>query len=105
MIHRAQCIHDYNTSDEVFELEDITCVFGLRNGRWFQVISVGHEKEDWEREHLLVRDDCTDSIRNFWSRTGLDPTQDFYKDVTGKDRCTVCDKTYSRVHDLKAHKN
>ena len=65
---------------------------------------VGYDEEEWERENLLVRDGCTDSIRHFWATSQLDPTQDFYKDPTGQHRCTVCCKSYKRDQDLKAHK-
>ena len=33
LIHRAQYIHNYNTTNEVFELEGITGVFGPKNDR------------------------------------------------------------------------
>ena len=81
LIHRNNCTYNYGTTDEVFELEDITGVFGPRNVRWFRVKSVGHEKEDWERKFLLVRNGCIDSIRNFWTRSGLDPLRRPHRQV------------------------
>ena len=64
----------------------------------------GYEKPEWEREHVLRRDDCQDAIRVFWAKTGLNPTRDFYPDATGKHRCTIYNKTYSRLQDLKVHR-
>ena len=103
-IYRAQCAYNYDTTDEIFDLEEATAVFGHKDARWFRLKRAGYDKEEWEREHLLTRDGCTDSIRNFWSRSGLNPTQEFYEDPEGLYRCAVCGKTCKRVQDLKAHK-
>ena len=53
---------------------------------------------------MLKRDKCHDAIRAFWARSDLQPTRDFYPDPHGKNRCTVCCKTYARPQDLKAHR-
>ena len=53
---------------------------------------------------VVVRDDCTDSIRNFWSESNLQSHKDFYPDPGGFHRCTVCTKTFSRSQDLKTHR-
>ena len=80
-------------------------LFGHKDARWFRIKWAGYEKEEWEQEHLLVRDGCTDSIRNFWLKTGLNPAQEFYADPDGQHRCSVvCGKSYKRAQDLKAHK-
>ena len=31
----------------------------------------GHSEPEWERDHLLRRDECRDFIRAFWARSGL----------------------------------
>ena len=61
-----------------------------------------HEVPEWEREHLLLRDGCRDSIRNFWQKSGLSPCREFY-DVA-QHKCEVCGREYKRAQDLKAHK-
>ena len=104
LIHRARCVMNYNTTDEVYILDDITGVFGHKDARWFKVKWRGHEEEEWEREHLLVRDGCMTSIRNFWATSGLQPAKDFYADPENEHRCTICTKTFSRAQDLKDHR-
>ena len=44
-----------------------------------------------------------DSIRNFGAKTGLPPNKEFYPDPDGASRCTVCNRTFKRPQDLKAH--
>ena len=104
LIHRANCIYNYNTTDEVFVIEDITGVFVYRGVRWFRLKYQGYEEEEWSRENLLIRDGCMDSIRNFWATSGLNPTKEFYADPEGAHRCTVCNKTFKRAQDLKTHR-
>ena len=104
MRHRASCVHNYATTNEVFTIEKIIGVFGHKDARWFLVKWQDYEDPEWEREHLLKRDKCHDAIRAFWARSGLQPTRDFYPDPHGKNRCTVCCKTYARPQDLKAHR-
>ena len=101
-VHRANCPYNYATTEEVFEVEDIVGVFGRITSRWFLVKYAGYEAPEWSREHLLLRDGCRDSIRCFWDKSGLPPTQEFY-DID-KNKCEVCGKTYKRAQDLKAHK-
>ena len=65
--------------------------FGEIDSRWFLVKWVGYSKPKWKREHLLVRDGCTDPIRDFWSKSGLPPSREFYPNkVTNTVVCTVC---------------
>ena len=99
-----RCQHNYGTTDETYELENIQDVFGHVHARWFLVKWKGHQKPEWEREHLLIRDDCGDSIKEFWVSTGKNPSKKFYKDPHGQHRCTVCAKQYKRAQDLKAHR-
>ena len=103
-IHRANCVHNYATTDEVFTVEEIVGVFGHVDARFFLVKWEGHDEPEWEREHLLLRDKCHDSIRSFWAKSGLQPTRQFYPDTHGKNRCTICCKTFARPQDLKAHR-
>ena len=102
--HRASCVFNYDTTDEVYELERITDVFGHIDNRWFLVKWKGYEDMEWEREHLLTRDGCGDTIRSFWATSGRSPCEKFYPDPDGKHRCTICSRTYARAQDLKAHK-
>ena len=101
-IHRAAGIHNYATTDEIFELESIEAVFGHKESRWFLVKYRGYEEPEWSREHLLLRDGCNDIIRDFWSTSGLNPNKQFYADNSAN-RCPICAKTYKRPQDLKAH--
>ena len=79
---------------------------GHKDARWFKVKWRGYAKEEWEREHLLARDGCIDSIRSFWAESGLQPGKDYYAERDGRHRCTVCGKDYDygRKQDLKTHK-
>ena len=67
LIHRANCSHNYNTTDEVYEVEDIVDVFGSSTARWFKVKWKDYAEPEWEREHLLRRDGCGEMIRDFWT--------------------------------------
>ena len=102
--HRAHCVYNYDTTSEVFEIESIVDVFGYAHSRWFLVKYKGYQMPEWSREHLLLRDGCRDSIREFWSRTGKQPNKKYYPDPEGKHRCTICGKPYKRTQDLKAHR-
>ena len=66
LIHRANCSHNYDTTDEVYEVEDIIDVFGSKDARWFKVKWKDYAEPEWEREHLLQRDGCGDIIRSFY---------------------------------------
>ena len=103
-IHRASCVHNYGTTDEVYVVEKIVGVFGYKDARWYLVKWQGFDESEWEREHLPKRDNCHDAIRSFWVASGLQPTKNFYPDPEGKNRCTICKKTYARPQDLKTHR-
>ena len=64
----------------------------------------GYEKEEWNRENLRLRDDSNASIRNFWTKSGLNQTKEYYPDSAGEQWCTVWCKTFKRAQDLKSHK-
>ena len=100
----CSCNHNYGTTDEVFEVEDIVDVFGSNNARWFKVKWRDYEEPEWEREHLLRRDGCGEIIREFWTRTNLQPNAQYYPDPDGHHRCATCGKKYKRAQDLKAHR-
>ena len=87
----------------MYELEDIVATFGHKDTRWYKVKWKGYPLE-WERGHILVRDGCTEMIKDFWSRSGLNPVKEFYPDPDGRHRCTVCCKSYKRRQALKAHR-
>ena len=56
MKHRSQCVYNYDTTEEIFEIEKIVNVFGFADSRWFLVKWVGYDVPDWQPEHLLLRD-------------------------------------------------
>ena len=103
-IHRAKCQHNYGTTEEVYTVDEIVAVFGHKNARWFKVRYHGYPEPEWNREHLLVRDGCTDTIKDFWAKSGLQSAKEYYPDPDGLHRCTVCSKTFARRQDLKAHR-
>ena len=102
--HRAHCVYNYGTTSEVYEIEKIVGVFDYVHSRWFLVKYKRYQTSEWSREHLLLRDGCRDSIRDFWSRTGKHPNKKFYSDPEGKYRYTICGKTYKRTQYLKTHR-
>ena len=101
-IHRSSCPHNYGTTNQIYEVEGIVGVFGRIGARWFLVKWGGYKKPEWEREHLLLRDGCRDSIRNFWDKSGLSPCKEFYE--VDQHKCEVCGKEFRRAQDLKGHK-
>ena len=103
-IHRYNCIYNYDTTQEVFEVEQVTNAFGHVDNRWLLVKWKGHENPEWERQHLLERDGCHEVIREFWAHSGLNPCEHFIQDAEDKHRCAVCCKVYKRAQDLKAHR-
>ena len=100
--HRAACPYNYDTTEKAFEVEDIVGVFGRIGARWFMVKYAGYDTPEWNREHLLLRDGCRDSIRRFWDESGLSPCKEFYE--VAQHKCEVCGREYKRAQDLKAHK-
>ena len=104
LIHRARCMHNYDTTDEAYVVQHISSVFGHIDARWYLVKWQGYKEPEWERGHLLERDGCRDSIRRFWVKTGLNPSKEFYEVSDGKHRCAICCKPFGRAQDLKAHK-
>ena len=103
-IHKCNCIYNYDTTQEVFEVEKVVGVFGHVDNRWLLVKWQGHQEPEWERQHLLERDGCHEVIREFWAQSGLNPCKSYIQDAEGKHRCAVCCKVYKRAQDLKAHK-
>ena len=103
-IHETTCVHNYDTTDEYYYVvENIVDVFGRIEQCWFLVKWERYEEPDWERERLLRKDGCHETIRSFWDRTGLSPCKDFYEDPEElHSRCDVCVKAYKRLQDLKS---
>ena len=51
--HRASCVFNCGTTDELYELEGITDVFDhIIDNRWFLVKWKGYDEIELEREHL-----------------------------------------------------
>ena len=53
-IHRANCAHNYATTDEVFTVEEIVGVFDHIDARFFLVNWEGYNEPEWERERTSV---------------------------------------------------
>ena len=49
LIHRNNCVHQYNTTDETYVVEDIVGVFGRIEVRWMLVKWEGYPEPEWER--------------------------------------------------------
>ena len=43
-------------------------------------------------EDLLLRDNCKESIKSFWAKSGRNPAKDYYPDPDGESgtRCWIC---------------
>ena len=103
-IHHNSCIHNYNTTQEIYEVEKVVNAFGRVDNRCLLVKWKDHQELEWERQYLLERDGWQEVIREFWTDSGLNPYKPFYPDPGDKHRCVVCKKVYKRIQDLKAHK-
>ena len=81
LIHRNNCVHQYNTTDETFVVEDIDIVgvFDRIESRWMLVKFEGYDEPEYEREKLLRRDGCHAAIRSFWAKSGLSPDKEYYE--------------------------
>ena len=104
LIHRQHCMHNYGTTEEVYVVEDVLDVFDHIDARWYLVKWQGYTEPEWERGHLLERDGCRESIREFWAKSGRNPCKEYYKGPGSRHRCDICCRDYSRAQDLKAHK-
>ena len=93
-IHRCSCIYNYDTTEEVFEVEKIVGAFGHVDNRWLLVKWAGYQDPEWNRQHLLERDGCHEAVRDFWSQSGLNPCEQFIQDADGKHRCAICCKVF-----------
>ena len=102
-IHRTSCKYAYGTTEKRYEIDDIVGGFGRREARWFLVKFTGYEEPEWQRGHLLEID-AKDAVREFWVKSGLNPSKDFYADKEGKHRCCVCARVFKRTQDLKSHR-
>ena len=51
-------MNNYGTTDEVYVVEKIAGVsFGYKDARWYLVKWQGFDDPEWEREHLLKREE------------------------------------------------
>ena len=66
--HYSKCTFCHGTTEEKFEVERITAVFGKRDRRMFKVQWTDHPGEDsWVHEESLMKDGCKPSIDKFWT--------------------------------------
>ena len=56
------CITMSQTTDEVFTIRKNVVVFDHVDASCFLVKWEGYDESKWEREHLLARDKCHDSM-------------------------------------------
>ena len=103
LVHRNNCKLGYNTTEEVYELEEVLDVFGAKTNRFFLVKWKGYDEPEWERAHLLRRDGCGEAIRSFWANTDKCAAAEMHDDPEGRHRCITCGRCYKRAQDLKAH--
>ena len=52
-IHRHCCIYNYDTTQEVFEVEQIVGAFGHVDNRWVLVKWKDYAEPEWNRQHLM----------------------------------------------------
>ena len=90
--HATTCDFNYGVTSNYFEVEKIKAVFGKSQRKLFLVSwkGYGEEEDSWVTEHSLMRDGCKESIDDFWLRTGINPSQDFFVDPEGRPRCWMC---------------
>ena len=61
-IHRCNCIYNYDTTQEVYEVEEVVGAFGHVDNRWLLVKWKGYDDPEWNRQHLLERDGCHEVV-------------------------------------------
>ena len=106
-IHRNNCNYNYNTSEKPHEVKEIVGVYGRTERKLFKVSWAGCPGQDsWVPEHLLLRDNCAESIEDFWANSNTNPALNFFKDPNNTPRCWMCGWSSSKknkVKGLKAH--
>ena len=109
MIHRASCNCGYSTTEKKFVVGEILAVFGKASRKLYRVRWENYpdpEEDTWETEKMLLEDGCRETIDEFWERSGICRTLDFYPDPVGLNRCWMCGWTCRKSNDhryLKTH--
>ena len=95
--HCGTCNFGYGTTDEKWEVDSIEKVFGKTERKLFLVHWRGHpaSAESREKEHSLLEDGCAESVKEFWNRSGLNPSLAYYLDPdpeldVSQHRCWMC---------------
>ena len=79
--HCSNCVFDYVTTKVKDEVESILVVFHKVERKLLLVCCKGFPGQDfWEKEHSLLQDGCTSTIKTFCSRSFLNPTLNYYPD-------------------------
>ena len=104
-IHMASCNNQHGLTQEAFTIEGINAAFGTPENRWFRVSWKGYSKnaDSWEPERSLVRQGCTNCIKEYWHKSGINPSTDFIPDPDDIWRCWSCGRGYKTAGALKAH--
>ena len=59
LLHRESCVHQYNTTDEVFVVEKIVGAFGWVDARWLLVKWEGYENRNGNASTYFAETDVT----------------------------------------------
>ena len=82
ILEQKNQLGDAAGSEKHLQSTEKTGVPGIKTrGGVFLVKYKGYQTSEWSREHLLLRDGCRDSIREFWSRAGKQSNKKYYPDM------------------------
>ena len=104
LIHRASCNCGYSTTEKKFVVGEVTAVFGKASRNLYKVRWENYpdpNEDTWETEKMLLEDGCREAIDDFWERSGICRTLDFYPDPDGINRCWMCGWNCKKNNDVR----
>ena len=101
-MHCGEVDRDARTSAKEWTVDAVTDANGAPANRYYKLKWKGHPDETWVPSRYTK---CDDLIREYFTRTGLNTTDDIQgpPEAIAENRCPWCNKPYKRPQDLKSH--